>query len=1112
MKIFYLTVGFAMTSLLPPVPAEAQVQASTSLAYRIASSDEQPKQKEVSLKSLFQELEQQFGVKFIYPSEIQGQAIRYYVHRSVGLEKNLQAALQSTSLRYKKVGDDYYAIYREVEETTAEVVQPVWKDARTPVAASMSAHNTLMAIRAARAQRAVAISGRVIDATGEGIPGINILEKGTTNGTITDVNGNYTLNVGDNATLVFSAVGFATQEVVVGGRTTIDVTMADDIKALDEVVVVGYGTQRKGEITSSVASIGVEEFNKGNISNVSQLLQGKVSGLSISRPGGDPNAGFAIRLRGLSTLGANTQPLVVVDGQIGADLNTVDPNDIASIDVLKDGSAAAIYGTRGSAGVIIVTTKSGSADSFGVSYSGLVQTETPARFTQHMTADEYRQLSNAVDYGATTDWYKEITRTAFSHTHNLSLSGGNSSGTTYSASVNFRNAQGVAINTGFNQINTRLNLSQSVLDDRLVFNLNMSNTSRESQLGYSEAFKYAAIYNPTAPVHTTDPLYDLTGGGYYEANNVDYANPVAVLEQNMRDQELKRFNFNGSATFQIVDGLKFLVRYAQQTTSTFDEAYLPRTSFHSRNFLGVSGFSRGGYSWKADIENRNRLYENTLSYDGRISTIRVSAVAGYSYQDFLDKQFEVGGGNFVTDASGQDFSTALDFASGRGNINSYKTGSRLIGFFGRLNLNFNEAAFLSASLRREGATQFGENNKWGMFPAISAGVNLDRFLDLPSVSSIKLRASYGVTGALPPEPYLSLQTLAPGGANFYAGNNVYLQSYEPDKNANPDLKWERKKEFDVGLDFVIFNDRMTGTLDYYNRVTSDLIFNVTVPVPPNLVPTTWMNIGELSSNGFELALAYDVVRSSMFTWNSSFNFSTFNVKLARLDPTLAGSYVGATNLGTPGQEQTQITRAVEGQAIGLFWGYQYLGVDEGGKYQLADLNNDGKYDNNDQMVIGNGLPDFQLGWTNTFRYKNFDLNFLLRGAFGHQLINTYRAFYENPNLASSYNVVNTQYFNPDITDQQIFSSLFVENASFLEMDNATLGYQFNLEKKGWVKSLRAYLTGQNLFMITNYTGVDPEVRYADGNADDANSLAPGVDRREIWVLTRSFTLGVNATF
>lgn len=954
------------------------------------------------------------------------------------------------------------------------------------------------------------ITGKVTSTGNAPVEGVSVTVKGSQSGVVTKNDGSFSIPVPPGSVvLVFSSVGYVTQEVPVGDRDVVNTSLEESSEKLTDIVVVGYGTQKKREVTSAVTSVNSEQFNKGNISDVAQLLQGKVAGLSIARAGGNPNGGFAIRLRGLSTLGANTQPLVVLDGQIGADLNSVDPNDIKSIDVLKDGSAAAIYGTRGSAGVIIITTKTGTKGASHVAYNGSVTAESAARLTPHLTAAEFRALGKGTDYKANTDWFEEITRTAISHIHNLSFSGG-TGGTSYNASVNFRNSEGVAITTGFNQLNARLNLQQKALNDKLSININFATTRRKASLGFDDAFKYAAIYNPTAPIYSNDPLYNLTGGGFYEANFVDYSNPVAVLLQNTNEREIKRLNIAGSAEYEFFKGLKFLIRYAQQTSSTYNQAYLPRTAFISRNFLGVTGFGRGGFSFKEDQESFNQLYENILSYSTSIRDLDISALAGYSYQDFLFQGFSARAGNFITDASGQNFGTALDFRNGIGQAGSYKNGYKLVAFFGRINLNYNNIAFLSASLRREGSTQFGENNKWGMFPAVSAGVDISRLVDLPDISNLKLRASYGVTGSLPPSSYLSLQTVNTGGTPFYNGNTTsYITTSNLDKNANPDLKWEKKGELDIGLDFALFNNRLTGTLDYYERTTSDLMFNVVVPSPPALSPNTWLNIGTLKSSGFEVAVAYDVLKDGELNWNTAVNFSTYNVKLSKLDPKLAGSYVGATNLGTPGQEATQITRAVEGEPIGLLWGWVYTGIDANGKYVLQDLNKDSKIDALDQTKIGNGLPDFDLGWANTFKYKNWDLNFFLRGTFGHDLINTYRAFYENPNVATSYNVVSSKYFNKSITDGQIFSSLFVEKASFVKLDNATIGYNFQPKGKlAMFRNIRAYITGQNLFTITDYTGVDPEVRYADGT----NVLAPGVDRRETWVLTRAFTIGLNLGF
>ncbi len=647
----------------------------------------------------------------------------------------------------------------------------------------------------------------------------------------------------------------------------------------------------------------------------------------------------------------------------------------------------------------------------------------------------------------------------------------------------------------------------------LYFNVEMSSTRKNSDMGFDRAFQYATIYNPTSPILAQNPAQDLAGGGYFEISNTEYSNPVAVLKQNTNEGELKRTNLSGSVEIEIIKNLKILTRYAQQYSAYNISAYSPSNAFIDRGFYnGATGVGRHGYSYKQNDLSKSQLYENILSYQRKISTIDLSALAGYSYQDFLYEGTKIGAGNFVTDLSHEDFSTAQDFSDAKLPFpSSYKNGSKLVAFFGRVSLNYNNLAFLSASIRREGSTQFGENNRWGNFPAISAGVDLDKILNVPMFSSLKLRGSYGITGQLPPQSYLSLLTFA--GSGNYLINGQWIQTYGPNQNANPDLKWERKAETDIGLDVVALNNRITATFDYYIRKTSDLIFNVTVPAPPNLFNRAWRNVGDLKGTGFETSINYEVLKKGRtFSWNSGINFSTNKVKLTRLDPS-AGSYIGETNLGSPGQEATQITRTYEGGEIGAFYNAVYMGLDQNGKFLFDD--GTGKAvlsgSTNYKTVIGHGLPDFEMGWTNSFAYKNFDLNFFLRGSFGHDLINTQRAFYENPAVSSSYNIINTKYFNKSLNDAQIFSSYYVEKGDFVKLDNLTLGYNFNLPKSGigaYVKNMRAYLTGYNLFMITGYTGADPEVRYSDGG----NILAPGIDRRATWVLTRSFTLGLNVTF
>ncbi len=957
------------------------------------------------------------------------------------------------------------------------------------------------------------VSGTVTSAEEGPLPGVNVLVKGTTTGTVTDLDGNYRLTVPEGSDiLVFSSIGYINQEVSINGRTTVDVELVTDVQSLSEVVVVGYGTQEKKEITSAVASISSEEFNKGNVNDANQLLQGKVAGLIVSKPGADPNRGFNVRLRGLSTLGANSQPLVIIDGVVGADLNTVDPNDIASMDILKDGSAAAIYGSRGSSGVILVTTKSGKAGQATVDYNGYVSSENTARVAKVMTAEEFKALGIGTDLGTSTNWFDEITQNAVSQVHNVALSGG-SEQTTYRASLNYRDIQGVAIGTGFEQLNARLNLTQRALNDRLSLTLNLSGTVKDAQglyddnAGFEDAFRYATIFNPTAPIRSDAPEFDVYGG-YFQQLLFDYFNPVAIIEQNELESQVNLINFNVQGEYEPLDGLRFLARYSQQRDNETGGAYYSKFSY----WIGAN---RNGLAARAEEREFNQLFEGTGTYDRDFGNLAFTGLAGYSYQEFIDEGFFAQGGNFLTDAFGyNNLSASLDFPNGLGGVDSYKASYKIIGLFGRINLNYDGTYFLSASLRREGSTRFGVGNQWGNFPAVSAGVTLSNLFDVASIDNLKLRASYGVTGNTPGSSYLSLVRLAPQGNFYYNGN--YIPSYGPASNANPNLRWEKKAEFDVGVDFSMFGDRFTGTIDYYSRVTTDLIYPLTVPVPPNLVGTTELNVGQLNSSGLEVILNYAVISNDNLTWTTGLNGTYFlENKLVSLSDPEAGLDFGGrrliSNLGSPGQNNTPLIEAKEGEEIGRIWGKVYDGLSEDGKWVFRDLNGDGTIDDADETVIGQGLPDFQIGWTNTFNYGNWDLNFFIRGMIGHDLVNTFRAFYEAKGVATSYNVVNTKYFNPNLDDSPLFNSIHVEDADYIKLDNATLGYNLPLADGTLLSRVRFYLSAQNLFTITDYTGVDPEVRTGDSENND-DPLAPGIDRRDTWFLTRTYTFGVNLGF
>jgi TonB-dependent starch-binding outer membrane protein SusC len=971
------------------------------------------------------------------------------------------------------------------------------------------------------AQDRIEVTGTVTDASdGSPLPGASIIVQGSseatgsTIGTTTGMDGTFTINVPQNLNvIVVSFIGYISQQVELDGRTNISVELQPDIRMLDDIVVVGYGVQDRREITSSVASVNADQFNRGNINNAEELLQGKVAGLQITRPGGDPNAGFTIRLRGLSTIGANTEPLIVVDGVVGASFQNVDPNDIQSIDVLKDASAAAIYGTRGSNGVILITTKSGQAATEGgvsVTYNGQLSTSIVANRYETLNAEEYRALAGqgiAInDLGSSTDWWEEVTQEAYTQSHSLSISGGDRN-TTYRLSGNYRDVQGIQKGSGNQRLNARLNIRHNTLNDRLTLTGNLSVNNNTQDIGLGEVFRYATTFNPTAAID--DP-----GSGF------DNFNPLQINEQSVWDQESNRFSFraNGEYDFSdLVDGLGASVSYSQENEDFF------RGEYYGRD-LRFRGSGRNGLAIRETVNNRNELFETTVNYRNSFDFVRVESVAGYSYQEFRSQGQYAEGGGFTNDnLQYNNLFFATDFDKGEGTISSFRNENKLIAFFGRVNLTFDNTYFLSGTFRREGSTRFGTENQWGNFFAVSGGAELTNLIDIPRADEFKVRVSYGETGQNAPFDGISQTRFGPGSSFLVDGN--FQPSLGPVSNPNPNLKWEVKKEVNAGIDFAFFDERFFGSVDYYNSRTQDALFEFGVPVPPNQFPFTWVNIGEISNEGVEAALGYNILQTRDSFWSTSFTFATFNTVLETLssDEFEFGDRRLFANVGAPGLNDFFMIRVQEGRSIGEIYGPKFVGFSTNGDWLFENAEGDivGRDDidvDRDSRVIGNGLPDFTLGWDNTLRYKNWDFNMFWRGAFGHDLVNTYDIFYNNPTVAAAFNVSKDA---PDLPLRQspFFSSFQVERADFFRLENMTVGYTFNLAETAAVRDLRLYVSGNNLWTLTNYSGVDPEVRFADvGPSDNAgrtgggNSLAPGIERRNQWFTQTSFVFGVSLGF
>ena len=975
------------------------------------------------------------------------------------------------------------------------------------------------AISIASAQQRT-VTGKVTSATEGALPGVNIVVQGTTTGAMTDIDGKFSIIVpGPQAALTFTFIGYTPQTITVGAQTTLSVVLAPATSALGEVVVVGYGTQKKREVTSSITSVKSDEFNKGAVSSPVQLIQGKVSGLSITKPGGDPNGGYDIRLRGLSTIGANTGPLIVIDGIIGGDLANVDPNDIENINVLKDGSAAAIYGTRGSSGVILVTTKKGKKGTAVIDYNVYGTADMVAKTVPVMSSTQWRALSKATglgtDFGANTNWFDQLTRTGYSQVHNLSMSGG-SDKTSYRASINYRDAQGVMINTGNTQLNGRINITQKALNDKLTLDLNVGATEKKAQYGFTDAFRYATIFNPTAPVKSTDPAYTQYDG-YFNQVLYDYYNPVQIATEDKNDGRDKLMNLSIKGAYEVLKGLIVDAFYSIQNTNHWNGQYFDKNSYWN-------GMNRNGLASISEDYSTSKLFETTAHWTGDVtSALNMTVLGGYSYQDYNNSGNYAQGGNFLTDAfSYNNLFAAKDFKDGKGTITSYQDANRLIAFFGRVNLNLNNTFFLTASARYEGSSRFGANNKWGLFPAIGGGADLAKFLNVDFLDNLKIRANYGITGNQPSSSYISLLRFGVSGNFDYNGN--WVPVYQPISNANKDLKWEKKGEFDAGFDFSILKSKISGSFDFYTRTTTDLLFSYEVPTPPNIWNSAWLNLGKIRSSGLELNLTYNVITKKDFSYSLSL---TPSYNLENTLVSLSGSYNGAKltygqrdlgGMGAPGQSDVPLVRAQEGKPIGQLWALVFKGIDANGNLTFVDTNKDGVIDTKDRQVVGNGLPKWQLGFGNNLNYKNFDLNVFFRGIFGYDLINSYRAFYEVPNMIGSYNLPATAADMKNATtgvlmknSSGVLSSYHVENASFLSLDNMALGYNFKLPKSSQFSKLRVYMAGNNLFYITKYKGVDPNPRYGDSENNN-NPLIPGVDRRNVWLRTRSITFGANVVF
>ena len=950
------------------------------------------------------------------------------------------------------------------------------------------------------------ISGHVKDETGEGVIGASVMVKGTSNGTVTDFDGNFSLQCQPGATLVFSYIGYNPQEQP--AKNGMEVTMKEDVAQLNEVVVVGYGSMAKKEISSSVVQISKDQFNQGAATDAMALVAGKVAGLNVATSAdANPNAMSAIQVRGAGSLTASNGPLVVIDGIAGGDLRNIATQDVESITVLKDAGSAAIYGTRGANGVILVTTKkgSGTAGVTNVTYDSYVALNVQKPRIEILSTDEFRRSRRGQDYGADTDWWDEITRSvSYSLNQYLSIDTSGKNGY-FGLSLNYKKGNGLDIVSGREEYGARFVGEQRVLNNRLQFNSSLSARKVHEDWGNDGLFDTALTMNPTIPVKNPD-------GSYYQPNSpTDIHNPVNDLKENVSQGDRIYILGNADVKLNILQteqhNLNTSLSYALQYNDLKDNFYTPTTSSESF-WNGYDGRARINYQkWWT-----NRL-EWLVNYTMTLNEHQLKAVLGYSWERSNWEQTGNENMGFVYDAlSYHGIGSGSYLRDGKANLWAGSSESTLIGFFGRINYNYNDMIYASVSMRREGSTKFGANKKWGNFPSASLAweITSTPFAQglKESFQSLKPRISYGVTGRSDFNAYQSIATYSTRGA--YLIDNQWINGYAPSLNANPDLAWEKSTAFNIGVDFVALNSRLRGSVEFYDRRSQDLLYNYTAPQPPFIYNTILVNVGTTKNTGVEVALEYDVLAKKAVKWTTGFNWSMGQTKLTKLSSdAYQMAYLDLYQKPGPGTSE-YFFRVEEGGKIGQFYGYEHAGIDDNGLLLIYD--NDGnaipaaQADPSYKRNIGNGAPKHFLSWTNSLSYKNWDLSMMFRGAFGFEIFNM-RKYGMGLKGSGTDNVLRKAYTDyADVNSSGgIISSYFLEKGDYFKLDNVTLGYTLTPKSRQLVESFRIYLTAKNVFTLTGYEGNDPSIVTSTG-------ITPGIDSNSAYPQATQLSLGVTVRF
>ncbi|SIO07614.1 SusC/RagA family TonB-linked outer membrane protein [Chitinophaga niabensis] len=1050
-----LTTALLLLTTLQVTAYEGNSQNKVSVDFR-----------NTQLTRALKEVERKTDYRFVFSNLVLNEGVKVTVDaRNVPVLDLLSQMLNGTGLVFDKLGENLVVIKKE----------------ETPLGE-------------------ITVKGKITDRTGLPLPGVSIV-SGPGKGTISNEQGEYTIRIDEKGTLTFSFIGYTPQAIPINGRTSINVTLLESKDTeLNEVVVVGYGTMNKRDLTGAVTKLGQEDLIAGSVSPL-MAIQGKVPGLTvISTNGTDPNAGVSLQLRGVNSINAAQGPLVVIDGIPGGNINTVVKEDIESISVLRDASAAAIYGTRASGGVILITTKKAKAGMLRASFTSELFLESIRKRPESLTAEEFVANKVGTDLGHKTDWYKEVTnKSPFSQRYVFNVNGGTENAQVY-ASFMTRNATGMAIESKRKEYSGRMNTYFRFFNGVAELSTNISYTQANATFSDNGIFNMALTMNPTeTPYNSNDVTgYNIPVGGF------DYFNPIAEVKLRKDLGQYKNLLASSTLKLNITKNLYASGMIALKNDTEHKNFY--RSSQHriSRNG-NIDGNASQSYSRWDD-----RTLELTLNYNKNIGHHYINAVGGYTYQDFNGQGFSANNSNFPVDGiQDNDMGTGTWLADGRAGIGSWKNPTvKLIAFFGRVNYSYRDRYILTASLRREGSSKFAKGNQWGSFPGISAAwrISEENFLKNSNlVSTLKLRGGYGATGN---EGFsANVATRMYGADTWWLVDGEWLRTYGVLHNQNPNIRWEVKKEYNVGLDFGLLGDRINGRIDFYKRRVDDMIYDVSVSQPPAIHDKTSVNVGNMENKGFEFELNWNAIK------NTDWNYTTGIIASANRSTltTLNGgqTFSDRKSFPAPGNPGTAV-RLYPGEDIGRFFIWRFAGFTDAGNWMLYDKT--GKpFDvkaqakkNEDKVFVGNAIPKIILSWNHTLSWKNFDAGIYMRSWIGHDVFNMINMYYSLPNV-SGQNVLRDAFDkHKNIKGEKELSDYWLEKGTFLKLDAFNIGYTFPAQTVAPFKGLRLYVTARDLFVLTNYSGLDPEV--------NINGLEPGFEERNVYPKTRTFMFGLQASF